>query len=161
MNTTNETSVGSVACGESAGNPQAKWACRAIGFLSLALGAALVGIGWLLAENPGIFNARNPRYEPPHACACLECRHGYVNGPNGELYCAKYPPKAFLDARMSASAKQTRLTLGAAFGIVGLCLAVLTLACGFLWLAGLWIPKGPARWHTVACRAAPLLAVGC
>jgi len=115
----------------------------------------------LLSENPGIFNAGSPHYEPPHACVCLKCKHGYMNGPGGELYCAKYPPKAILDTQMSASVKQTRLTLAAAFGIVGLCLVVLTFASGSLWLLGLWIPEKPARWYTVICRAAPLMALCC
>lgn len=161
MNKISNTSIGRVPRSGSVAARGASWARRAIGLLHLALGAALIGIGLLLAENPGIFSAGSPRYEAPHACVCLECKHGYVRDPNGELYCAKYPPKELLDARMSASAKQTRLSLGATFGIVGLCLAISTLVCGFLWLVGLWIPEKPARWYTVACRAAPLMALCC
>ena len=154
-------SVGRVPRRGSAARPGVCRARRAVGGLYLALGAALVGIGWLLADQPGIFNASSPRYEVPHACAGLECLHGYVSGPNGELYCAKHPPKEFLDARMSGPSTRTRLTLGAVFGFGGLCLVVSTMVAGFLWLLGLWLPEKPVRWYTVACRAAPFLAVGC
>jgi len=161
MRKINQANVGQVPRGESAGAPRAGWGRRAIGFLYLALGTVLVGIGWLLAENPGIFSAADPRYEPPHACVCLECKHGDARGPNGTLHCAKFPPKELLDARMSASVKRTRLTLGVALGIAGLCFVGLTLACGFPWLLGLWIPEEPTRWYTVARWAAPLVAICC
>src|SRR3990172_12741168 len=93
---------------------------RGIGLLYLGIGAVLLWIGSLLADSPGIFNAGDTPYHVPHDCACLECRHGYVSAPNGSLYCAKYPPKELLDARLSPSLKQARLTAGAVCGMLGL-----------------------------------------
>lgn len=132
---------------------------RATGLLYLALSGIFIRIAFLIAVFPGIFNAAEPHYQPINACEMLECAHGYERGPGGELYCAKYPPKEILDTRISPSLKKARLITAAIFGIVGLVFAITTLISGFLWLLGLWIPRKPARWYTVLCRAAPLMVI--
>ena len=136
--------------------PHAGFRLRAIGFLYLAIGGIFL---WFVIMAPGIIKATKPHYYVPHACECLECLHGYQKGPDGHLYCAKFPPKEFLDLNISPFIKKARLFAGAVSGILGLLFAVLMTAAGFLWLLGLWIPTKPARWYTVICRVAPLIVV--
>ena len=136
--------------------PHAGFKLRALGFLYLAIGGIFL---WSVIMAPGIIKANELHYYVPHACECLECQHGYEKGPDGNLYCAKYPPKEILDQNISPFIKKARLIAGAVFGILGLLFAVLMTAAGFLWLLGLWIPAKPARWYTVICRLAPLIVV--
>jgi hypothetical protein len=137
--------------------PHAGFRLRAFGFLYLIVGAMFI---WFVIKAPVILKAAVPyNYHVPHACECLECRHGYIEGPDGNLYCAKYPPKEILDQNIPPFIKKARLIAGAVFGILGLLFAVLMTAAGFLWLLGLWIPRKPARWYTVICRAAPIIVI--
>lgn len=134
---------------------------RGIGLLYVGTGALFLWLGFLLTDSPGIFNTKAPPYHVPHDCACLECRHGYANGPNGGLHCANYPPQEVLEARLSPSVKRARLTAGAVCGFVGLGFAVLTPLYGLLQLFGLRTLTKWATWLSLLCWAAPLLALGC
>lgn len=137
--------------------PNAGFKLRALGFVYLAIGGIFL---WIVIKAPVILKAAVPyNYHVPHACECLECLHGYREGPDGNLYCAKYLPKEILDQNISPFIKKARLIAGAVFGILGLLFAILMTVAGFLWLLGLWIPTKPARWYTVICRLAPLIIV--
>lgn len=138
---------------------KAAFKLRATGLLYLALGYIFIRGALLLAVFPGIFNINETRYIVPHACDLLECQHGYLRGPDGELYCSKYPPKEILEAGISQPIKKTRLIIGAVFGISGLVFALSVCVCGFVWLLGLWKPRKPACWYTVLCRLAPVIVI--
>jgi hypothetical protein len=134
---------------------------RGIGLLYVGIGGLLLWIGSLLADSPEIFHAGDAPYHVPHACAGLECLHGYGSGPNGSLHCAKYPPKEVVDARLSPSVKRARLTAGAVCGFVGLGFAVLTPLYGLFQFFCLGTLTKWASWLNLLCWAAPLLALGC
>jgi hypothetical protein len=137
--------------------PHAGFKLRILGFLYLAIGGILL---WFVVMVPRIIKATVPyNYHVPHACECLECRHGYIEGPDGNLYCAKYLPKEILDRNIPPFIKKARLITGAFIGTLGSLFAVLMTAAGFLWLLGLWIPAKPARWYTVICRLAPIIVI--
>lgn len=132
-----------------------------IGILYLGIGVLFLLMGFLLADSPGISSAVAPRYDIPHACAGLECRHGYLSGPNGRLFCAKYPPKEVLDARLTPSVKRARLTAGATCGILGGGFAILTFLYGLLRLLRRAISTERVTWSILLCRIAPFLTLCC
>ncbi len=137
--------------------PDASAKLRIIGVLYLLLGGLFI---LFVVFVPGIISsAPAVEYHPPHACECLECIHGYLTGPDGQLYCAKFPPMEIIDARTPSSVVKGRLIGGAACGIAGLAFAVSMVISGLLWLFRLWIPRRPRQWYAVMCLAAPVIVV--
>ncbi|UCG55946.1 MAG: hypothetical protein JSU70_13865 [Phycisphaerales bacterium] len=138
--------------------PRASLKLRAMGLVYLLLGGVFM---WYIFEVPKLVSPGELEYHVPHACECLECGHGYVTGPDGELYCPKYPPKELLKGGPPMTARRLLSSGGLLLGVFGLFFALSMPAAGTLWLLGLWIPGRPLRWYTVACRAAPLMVVLC
>ena len=62
------------------------WRWIGVGYLSLA-GFLLFLSGWNVFWLPD-----ESQYEPPHACACLECLHPLAEDEQGDLYCSVFPP---------------------------------------------------------------------
>ena len=138
-------------------NPNVGFKLRILGFLYLAIGGIFL---WVVGMVPCILKATTPyNYFVPHACECLECRHDCIEGPDGTIYCAIFPPKEILDRNIPPFIKKVRLITGAFFGILGSLFAVIMTAAGFLWLLRLWIPARPARWYTVICLLSPITVI--
>ena len=97
-------------------------------------------------------------YHVPHACESFECAHGMKIYPDGNTYCAKFPPKDIKMAQVSSAYVNLCRFIVAFCGVTALTCAVLTLLLGVQWLLGIRIPQKPARWYVVTARTAPAMA---
>jgi hypothetical protein len=66
-------------------------------------------------------------YEPPYACAHLECFHDLARSPHGRLHCSAFPPRDIKHAGVPAAIKTVRSAAGliCARAALACCLAII------------------------------------
>ncbi|MBN1815932.1 MAG: hypothetical protein JW828_01140 [Sedimentisphaerales bacterium] len=126
---------------------------RFIGVAYLVMGSGFIAFFVLV---PGLVGFSAQEYHPPYACQSLECAHGYLTSPDGQLYCSKYPPKDILDKSISPTIAKFRSVTGGAFGLIGVLFASSMLISGIIWMLG-W--KISIPYQTFLLRIAPLLVL--
>ncbi|MBN1125494.1 MAG: hypothetical protein JXA82_10835 [Sedimentisphaerales bacterium] len=126
---------------------------RLMGFAYLVMGLGFTAFFILV---PGVVGYSAQEYHPPHACQSLECAHGYLTSPDGQLYCSKYPPKEILDKSISPNIAKFRSVTGGALGMIGLLFALSMPISGIIWLVGREIS---IPYQLLLLRLAPLFVL--